>query len=207
MRAVIFSWEYPPRIVGKLADYASTLAKDLVQNRVETFVVTYHDSMTGTNTESGGVNVTRVSNPVRSHVSLLTWVLTLNQEIERAAANIYYQKQNHLDVIDVYDWHFIPAAVTIKNALGVPFVYSVDSLEDHRSTGANAPLNMAIRGIEWLGFYEASAVTAKSEWMKNEIIKIYKVPTERISVITPSSDTWIKEVMDVYDLAAEGKKT
>ena len=87
--------------------------------------------------------------------------------MERAAANIYYQAgKKELDLIDVYDWHFIPAAVTLKNALGIPFVYSVDSLEDHRSPGANAPLNMAIRGIEWLGFYEAAEVTAKSEWMQ-----------------------------------------
>ncbi len=204
MRAVIFSWEYPPRIVGKLADYASTLAKDLVKNQVETHVVTYHDSMTGVTTEPSGVKVTRVNNPVQTHVSLLTWVLTLNQEIERAAANIYYQAQKQVDVIDVYDWHFVPAAVTLRNALGIPFVYSVDSLEDHRSPGANAPLNMSIKGIEWLGFYEASAVTAKSDWMKNEIIKIYKVPKERISVISPSSNSWVKHIIRVYSSAAGG---
>ncbi len=204
MRAVLFSWEYPPRIVGKLAEYVSALATQLVKNKVETHIVTYHDSVTGVADESNGAKVTRVNNPVHTHVSLLTWDLTLNQEVERAAANIYYQAQKRIDIIDVYDWHFIPAAVTLKSALGIPFVYSVDSLEDHRSPGGNLPFNMAIRGIEWLGFYEAAAVTAKTDYMENEIIRIYQVPKEKIHVIPPNADGWAKSLIKVYTAASEG---
>jgi glycosyltransferase involved in cell wall biosynthesis len=204
MRAVIFSWEYPPRIVGKLAEYVNTLATDLVKSSVETHIVTYNESITGVADEPNGAQVTRVTNPVHAHVSLLTWVLTLNQEVERAAANIYYKAQKSIDIIDVYDWHFIPAAVTIKNALDIPFVYSVDSLEDHRSPGTNSPLNMAIRGIEWLGFFEAAAVTAKSDWMKNEIVRIYNVPKEKITVVSPSAKSWVKDIVRVYSAASGG---
>ncbi len=202
MRAVIFSWEYPPRIIGKLAEYVSTLAAQLVKNKVQTHVVTYHDSMTGTAQEPNGVQVIRVANPVLSHVNLITWALTLNQEIERAAANIYYQASKHIDLIDVCDWHFIPAAVTLKNALGIPFIYSVDSLEEHRSPGTNTPFNMAIRGIEWLGFYEAQKVTAKSDWMQNEIIRLYNVPKEKIAVVIPGSDAWVRNVLKIYKAAS-----
>jgi hypothetical protein len=204
MRAVLFSWEYPPRIVGKLAEYVSILATDLVKSHLETHIVTYHDSLTGASEEPNGAKVFRVTNPVRSHVSLLTWVLTLNQEVERAAANIYYQNQNRVDVVDVYDWHFIPAAVTLKHALAIPFIYSVDSIEDHRSPGANAPLNMAIRGIEWLGFFEAAAVTVKSDWMKNEIMRVYDVPKEKITILSPSASTWVKDVVRVYSSTSGG---
>ncbi len=207
MRAVIFTWEYPPRIVGKLAEYVSTLAALLVKNHVETHVVTYHDTMTGTVEESSGVKVVRVANPVLSHVNLLTWDLTLNQEVERAAANIYYQTNKQVDLIDVYDWHFIPAAVSLKNALGIPFVYSVESLEDQRSPAANAPFNMAIRGIEWLGFYEAAEVTAKSEWMQKEITRIYKVPEEKIKVITTNTNHWVKSILEVYKTVQGGAST
>jgi glycogen synthase len=204
MRAVIFSWEYPPRIVGKLAQYVNVLAGELVKNHVETHVVTYNDTLTGAVEEPNKVKVVRVANPVHTHVSLITWALTLNQEVERAAANIYYQSAGHVDVIDVYDWHFIPAAVTLINALDIPFVYSVDSLEDHRSPDANAPFNMAIRGIEWLGFYEAKKVTVKSEWMQNEVGRLYKVPEEKIAVILPEKDSWVKDVRKVYHEAAGG---
>lgn len=204
MRAIIFSWEYPPRIVGKLAEYVSNLATQLVKSNVETHVVTYHDSMTGATQEPNGVKTVRVANPVQTHISLLTWVLTLNQEVERAAANINHQAAKRVDLIDVHDWHFIPAAVTLKNALDIPFVYSVDSLEDHRSPGANLPFNMAIRGVEWLGFYEAQKVTAKTEWMQTEINRIYQVPKEKIKVITPNTNAWVKNVIETYKATAKG---
>ena len=126
--------------------------------------------------------------------------------MERAAANIYYDANKKIDLIDVFDWHFIPAAVTLKNGLGIPFVYSVESLEDHRSPTANSSYNMAIKSIEWLGFYEAQMVSVKSEWMKDEIIRIYKVPTEKIEVISADSDTWIKDVLELYSKVAEAKK-
>ncbi len=202
MRVILFSWEYPPRVVGQLAEYISALSTQLAKNQVDTYVVTYHDFLTGSVEEASGVKTVRVTNPVRTHIGVLTWVLTLNQEVERAAANIYYKAGKQIDLIDVYDWHFIPAAVTLKNALNVPFVYSVESLEDHRSPTANSPYNMAIKSIEWLGFYEAEKVTAKSEWMRDEIVRIYNVPKEKIKVVTPNTDSWIKEVLELYSAVA-----
>jgi hypothetical protein len=204
MRIIIFSWEYPPRVVGQLADYINKLSTQLAKNKVETYVVTYHDSLTGAVEEASGVKVVRVANPVRTHIGVLTWDLTLNQEVERTAANIYYQADKQIDLINVYDWHFIPAAVTLKNALNIPFVYSVESLEDHRSPNSNTPYNMSIKSIEWLGFYEAKKVSVKSEWMRDEIVRIYRVPEEKVTVVSPSSRSWIKEVLELYNTVAGG---
>ncbi len=192
--------------MGQLAEYTSNLSTQLVKKNVETYLITYHPYLTGASEEPNGVKITRVANPVRTHIGVLTWVLTLNQEVERAAANIYYKSGRQIDVIDVYDWHFVPAAVMLKNALGVPFVYSVDSLEDHRSHGADAPYNMAIKSIEWLGFYEAAVITVKSEWMRDEIVRIYKVPKEKIQVVLPSSSSWADDVLKVYAMAGGAAK-
>ena len=204
MRAIIFSWEYPPRVVGQLADYINMLSTQLVKNKVETYVITYHDSLTGAVEEASGVKVVRVANPVRAHIGVLTWDLTLNQEVERAAASIYYQADRQVDLINVYDWHFIPAAVTLKNALNIPFVYSVESLEDHRSPNSNTPYNMSIKSIEWLGFYEAKKVSAKSEWMRDEIVKIHNVPEEKVKIVSSSTRSWIKDVLELYNTVAGG---
>jgi len=206
MRIIIFSWEYPPRIVGKLSEYVKALSSLLASNDVEVNVVTYDDVMTGSVREPTGVQTVRVSNPVRTHIGVLTWVLTLNQEVERAAANIYYEADKQIDLIDAYDWHFIPAAVTLKNGFGIPFIYSVESLEDHRSHPANAPYNMAIKSIEWLGFYEAQKVCVKSGWMRDEIIRIYKVPREKIFVVSTAQNSWIKEILALYKDVAGGLK-
>jgi len=204
MHAIILSWEYPPRIVGHLADYVRELAVQLVKNKVETYVVTYHDFLTGEYDESDGVKTYRVTNPVRTHIGVLTWVLTLNQEIERAAANIYYNTGKQVDLMDVHDWHFIPAAVTLKKALNLPFIYSVESLEEHRSHGANSPFNMAIKSIEWLGMYEAEKLIVKSDWMRDEAYRLYKVPLEKVKVIPPKSVNWIKNVLETYQNVVGG---
>ena len=197
MRVVIFSWEYPPRIVGKLANHVRELVWQLAKNGIETFLVTYHEYLTG-EFEDGEVKVYRVTNPVKTHVSVLTWVLTLNQEVERVAANIYYKSGKQIDLIDVQDWHFIPAAVTLKKAFDIPFVYSVESLEDHRSHGANSPFNMAIKSIEWLGTYEANTVIVKSNWMANEVIRAYKVPEAKVKIVNPETKHWLESILKVY---------
>lgn len=207
MHVIIFSWEYPPRIVGELADYVKQLATQLVKNNEKAWVVTYHDFQTGEYEEPEGVKTFRVTNPVHTHIGVLTWVLTLNQEVERAAANIYYASDKQVDLIDVHDWHFIPAAVTLKKALAIPFVYSVESLEEHRSHGANSPFNMSIKSIEWLGMYEAEKLLVKSEWMRDEIARIYKVPTGKIKVVSPKSANWIEEILETYRNLGAGAST
>jgi glycogen(starch) synthase len=203
MRVIIFSWEYPPRMVGHLAEYVKKLAEQLVKSNIEVYVITYHDYLTGGHDDPGGVKTVRITNPVRTHIGVLTWVLTLNQEVERVSANIYYEARKKVDLIDVNDWHFIPAAVTLKKALNIRFVYSVDSIEDHRSHGANSPFNMAIKSIEWLGMYEAKKLIVKSEWMQQEILRVYKVPSEKIRVITPESTSWTKDIQEIYQSVTE----
>ncbi len=198
MRVIIFSWEFPPRVVGQLADYVRQLAVGLVKSNVETYVVTYHDYASSHWEDLEGVKVFKVTNPVRTHIGVLTWVLTLNQEVERAAANVYYDSDRQVDLIDAHDWHFVPAAVTLKKGLSIPFMYSVDSLEEHRAHGANAPFNMAIKSIEWLGTYEAEKVIVKSEWMRNEVARIYKVPTEKIEVAIPRFPGVAEAVIQIY---------
>lgn len=201
MRLIILTWEFPPRVVGKLSRYVNRLAVELVKKKVDVYVVTYNDSWTGLHEGSDGVKAYRVSNPVKAQINVLTWDLTLNQEFERAAADIYYLVKREVDLIDVHDWHCIPAAVSLKNALHLPFVFSVDSLENHRSHGANAPFNLSIKSIEWLGAYEAERIVTKSEWMKQEVSRIYKVPLEKIEVVSPHSSSWIKEIVETYKKA------
>jgi len=202
LRILIFSWEYPPRIVGKLAHYVNSLAKGLVKRGVKVYIVTFHDYLTGCHQEINDITICRVSNPVKTHIGVLTWVLTLNQEVERTAAEIYYISKRQVNLIDVQDWHFIPAAVTLKKAFNLPFIYSVESIEEHRSHGANSPFNLSIKSIEWLGTFESHKVVVKSKWMKNEVVRFYNVPEEKIVVIPPESQRWMEKILQIYREAA-----
>ena len=208
MQVLIFSWEYPPRKIGQLAEYINKLSIDLVKNKIKTYVITYHDVLTGETEEASGVKTVRVTNPVRNHISFLTWILTLNQEVERAAANIVYQQKSRISLINLYDWHFVPAAVTLKRAFKIPIVYSVESLEDHRSQKANTPYNMAIKSIEWLGFYEANKIIVKSKSIKKDIINIFNVPREKIKILESDLPTNFENIRNIFNgiSGGSGKK-
>ena len=198
MRIIIFTWEFPPRIVGQLSHYVNQLAVELVKNNVDAYVVTYHNSWIGHHEGANGVKAYRISNPVKAQINVLTWDLTLNQEVERAATDIYYSVKRKVDLIDVHDWHFTPAAVSLKRALGIPFVFSIDSLENHRSHGSSVPLSLSIKSLESLGANEAERVVVKSDWMKQEVHQIYKTPLEKIDVVSLHSPAWIDEILKAY---------
>lgn len=198
MRVIILTWEFPPRVVGELSRYVNRLAVELASKKVDTHVVTYHDSWTGYHEGADGVKAHRISNPIKAQVNILTWVLSLNTEVERASAGIYYLAKREVDLVDAHDWHFIPAAVDLKKAFHLPFIFSVDSLEDHRSHGSGAPLSLSIKRIEWLGASESERVVTKSEWMRQEVSRIYEVPPEKITVVSPRASSWIDEILESY---------
>jgi hypothetical protein len=200
---IILTWEFPPRIVGELAYYVNKLAVELVKKSVDTHVVTYNNSWVGFHQGADGVKAYRVSDTVRPQINILTWMLSLNQEAERVSADIYYSVKREVSLVDVHDWHFIPAAVTLKRALGIPFVFSVDSIEPHRSRNSVAPLNLSIGSIESLGVSEAVRVTVKSEWMKQELKHYYNAQDEAIQVVLPDSEAWIDGILATYQKAAK----
>jgi hypothetical protein len=199
LRVIILTWEFPPRIIGQLAYYVNRLAVELVKKNVEAHVVTYNSSWVGPHQGADGVKAYRMSDKVRPQINVLTWMLSLNQEAERIVADIYYSTKHEVNLIDVQDWHFIPAAVTLKRALGIPFVFSIDSIEPHRSRNSGAPLSSSIGSIESSGVSDAARIIVKSEWMKQELKHYYNTPDEIVEVVSPSSESWIDDVLAAYE--------
>ncbi|MBY9013775.1 MAG: hypothetical protein KGD70_15490, partial [Candidatus Lokiarchaeota archaeon] len=69
---------------------------------------------------------------------------------------------------------------------------------------ANTPYNMAIKSIEWLGFYEANKISVKSESIKNDVINIYKVPGEKIKILKSDWPSNFKEIRSIFTAISEG---
>jgi hypothetical protein len=83
----------------------------------------------------------------------------------------------------------------------------VESLEDQRSPNSNTPYNMSIKSIEWLGFYEAKKVSVKSKWMRDEVVRIYNVPNDKIEVVSASTKSWVRDVLKLYKTVAGGSSS
>jgi hypothetical protein len=175
------------------------LAVELVKKKVDAYVVTYNSSWLGPHEGADGVKAYRISDNVRPQINVLTWMLSLNQEAERVVADIYYSSKHEVNLIDVHDWHFIPAASTLKRALGIPFVFSIDSIEPHRSRNSSAPLSSSIGSVESSGVSEATRIIVKSEWMRQELRHYYNAPSEIVEVVSPDSESWIDGVLAAYE--------
>jgi glycosyltransferase involved in cell wall biosynthesis len=202
---IILTWEYPPRIIGNLAHHVDRLTKGLNKAKIQTSVVTCHDSPYSYERRSDLLELFWASNPVEPHISVITWCLTLNSEIERIVSDLYYSRNGEIDFLDVHDWHFVAAGINLKRALGIPFIFTVHSLEDQRSPKPTSPLSSCIRGLERMGAKESDLVITKSDSMKEEIIKIHNIPQSKINVVPPTEKDWIKEIIKSYSKITTNK--
>ena len=202
LKPVIIAWEYPPRIIGEMAHHLDRLSLELSKANTSVTIVTCHDRPYSHEKRFEHLDVYWASNPVNPHISVITWCLTLNTEVERIIANIFYARHGKIDLIDIHDWHFVSAGVSLKKALSLPFVFTIHSLEDQRSRDPNSPLSSCIRGIERIGTRESGFVITKSDSMKEEIMRIHETPSEKIIVIPPEEQDWITETIKTYRRAA-----
>jgi len=201
---VILTWEYPPNIIGDLSHYVEGLASRLIDAKVPVRVVTCHDH--GFQHEKKGelLDIYWASNPVKSQISVLTWCLSFNAEMERIVSDLYYEKPGDSYVLDVQDWHFVPAGVSLKRAHGIPFVFTLHSLEEQRSPGSTYALSSCIRGLEAMGILESDLIVVKNEQMRKLVIEGYKTPEEKVVAIQSGDPDEIKKTLNCYASAAHG---
>ncbi len=204
MRVIILTWEFPPRIVGAIAFNTNALAVELARRGIDISVVTFHDTWTGFHRGADGVNVWRVTNPIKAHINVLTWNLSLMTEFERVASDIYYSTGD-IDLIDAHEWLCVNAAVALKKAFGIPFIYTVYTLEDHRSLNPNNPLSMAIRNLEHLGLHAAERVAVGSQWMKDEVKRLHGISFEKVDIVRSDPTLKAEDILQIYDRVAAAR--
>ena len=199
---VILTWEYPPRIVGDLAHYVESLTAELNRVKTSVSVVTCGDSVEKYEKRSELLEIYWASNPVEPHISVLTWCLTLNSEIERIVSDILCEKSGTAHVMDIQDWHFIPAGVSLKRAHSIPFILTLHSLEEQRSPGSNYPLSSCIKGLETMGILESDLVLVKTDQMKTIITESYNVPGKKVIVVPTNEPNWVRRILTAYRVVA-----
>jgi hypothetical protein len=195
---VILTWEFPPRVIGDMAHEVESLTLGLNKAKIAAKVVSCHESVYSYERRSNLLELYWVSNPVGTHISVITWCLTLNSEIERIVSDIFYDKKGKLDLLDVHDWHFVSAATNLRRALRVPFVFTVHSLEGQRSHGSSSALSSCIEGLEGMGVRESDLVVVKSDSLKQDIMMVHGAPSSKIVVIPQDGKDWVKEVVNAY---------
>ena len=183
MKILMLTWEYPPRIVGGIARVVHDLSKRLIKDGHEVTVVTYRDNADVPEYENDkGVNVYRVDNYMIHPNNFIDWIMQLNFNMLSKATEII-NKEGGFDVIHAHDWLVTYAAKSLKNAYDIPIVATIHATEAGRNSGIHAETQRYINDTEWLLTYEATEVIVNSNYMKNEIQRLFGLPFDKINVI------------------------
>ena len=183
MKILMLTWEYPPRIVGGIARVVHDLSHRLIKDGHEVTVVTYRDNADVPEYENDkGVNVYRVDNYMIHPNNFIDWIMQLNFNMLSKATEII-NKEGGFDVIHAHDWLVTYAAKSLKNAYDIPIVATIHATEAGRNSGIHDETQRYINDTEWLLTYEATEVIVNSNYMKNEIQRLFGLPFDKINVI------------------------
>lgn len=182
MKILMLSWEYPPRVVGGIARVVHDLSHKLVNEGHEVTVVTYRDGNVPYYEDDDGVDVYRVDNFMISSNNFIDWVMQLNFNMIAKVGEIISEKGN-FDVIHAHDWLTAYAGKTLKYAYNTPLVSTIHATEAGRNSGIHGDMQRYINDTEWMLTYESSEVIVNSNYMKNELQRLFGLPYEKINVI------------------------
>lgn len=183
MKILMLTWEYPPRIVGGIARVVHDLSKRLIKDGHEVYVVTYKEGDLPEYENDKGVQVYRVENYNINPNNFIDWVMQLNFNLV-AKANEIIAKEGNFDVIHAHDWLVAYAAKTLKHSFNIPLVATIHATESGRNGGIHDETQRYINDTEWLLTYEASEVIVNSNYMKNELQRLFGLPFEKINVVS-----------------------
>lgn len=182
MKILMLSWEYPPRVVGGISRVVHDLSHRLIKDGHDVTVVTYRDGDVPYFENDDGVMVHRVDNFMISSNNFIDWVMQLNFNMIAKAGEIIAQEGN-FDVIHAHDWLVAYAAKTLKHAYSTPMIATIHATEAGRNSGIQGETQKYINDTEWMLTYEASEVIVNSNYMKNELQRLFGLPFEKINVV------------------------
>ncbi|HWL35914.1 MAG TPA: glycosyltransferase family 4 protein [Frankiaceae bacterium] len=206
MNVLMLSWEYPPRVVGGLGRHVHALATSLVRQGHDVVVVTRDHPDAPADAVVEGVRIVRVTEdpPLVPFEELLAWVMAFNHSLTRAALRVLDGFDP--DVVHAHDWLVAHAAKTLKDQTGVPLVATVHATEAGRHQGwLPGPVNRAIHSVEWWLTYEARRVVACSAYMRDEVVRLFALPPDKVDVVPNGIDLahWHADAAAVTELRRE----
>ena len=179
----MLTWEYPPRVVGGISKVVYDLSHKMVKEGNEVTVVTYKEGDNVKYYENDkGVEVYRVDNYMIRPNNFIDWIMQLNFNMI-TKANEIINKNGKFDVIHAHDWLVAYSAKSIKESYNIPLISTIHATESGRNNGIHDETQRYINDSEWMLTYESSEVIVNSNYMKNEVQRLFGLPYDKINVI------------------------
>ena len=181
MRIMMFSWEYPPKSVGGLAQHVYDLTSALVESGQEVDLITVGDNGLPSVEEVNGINVHRVTPYDLTPTHFIPWIIQLNISMLEVAVSLFNKEQ--YDLVHAHDWLVAYAGRALKHIYKVPLVATIHATEYGRNNGLHNDDQRFISDVEWWLSFEAWRVICCSSYMEDELKKVFGLPKDKLSVI------------------------
>jgi len=184
----MFSWEYPPHVVGGLGEHVANLVPALGALGVDVHLIT--PRWAGGPSEEQGPNYTihRVDPPTFEAPNIHTAAWQTNLVMEEHAENLW-RTVGPFDLLHAHDWLAAFAPVALKRSYKVPLIATIHATERGRNRGdLHGEISQAIHNVEWWLTYEAWRVICASRYMAYEVGSFFQVPADKVDVIPNGVD-------------------
>ena len=189
MRILMFSWEYPPYVVGGLGKHAAELIPPLgTLPDVDVHLVTPRLRGGEPVERVGQATIHRVEPPpVEGDFYTSAWQTNLRLE---EYAHRLWEEAGPFDLIHVHDWLVAFVGAAFKRSYETPLLSTIHATERGRGRGSlGSEQARAIHHVEWWLAFESWRVIACSEYMRDEISNYFECPRDKIDVVPNGVET------------------
>jgi len=178
LRAALFTREYPPNIYGGAGVHVDYLSRELAkQIEVEIHCWGNQRSDDGNLHVRGAEPWSEITNGTQGKFKGALEAFSLNLTQIKALENV--------DIAHTHTWYVSMAGYLAKKLYGIPFVLTTHSLEPLRAWKSEQ-LGTGYAMSSWMertAILDADAVIAVSEGTRQDILRVYPLPPERVHVI------------------------
>ncbi len=180
MKILALAWEFPPRIVGGIARHVAELYPEIVKLGYEVHLLTVEFGSAPKYEIVEGIHLYRCS--VAHGNDFFHWVANMNHSMGSLGGELL-QKHGDFDLIHAHDWLVGDAAIALKHSFKLPIAATIHATEYGRYNGIHNTSQQYINGKEKLLAHEAWRVIVCSQYMREEIQRVFQTPINKIDVI------------------------
>ena len=180
MKILALAWEFPPRIVGGIARHVAELYPEIIKLGNEVHLITVEFGSAPRYEIVEGIHLYRC--PVARGNDFFHWVANMNDSMGTLGGQLLI-KHGDFELIHAHDWLVGDAAIALKHNFKLPIVATIHATEYGRYNGIHNLRQQYINGKEKLLTHEAWRIIVCSQYMRQEIQRVFQSPEDKIDVI------------------------
>lgn len=193
LSVMMFSWEFPPRVIGGISPHVYFLSKSLVKNGVKVYVVTCDFPGAPDHETVDGVEVHRIDSYKTPSPDFATWVYLMNLNMQKEAARLAAKLPDKIDLFHAHDWLVATTGIGLKHVFRKPLLVTMHSTEVGRRDGIHTTTEKMIAETEaWLT-YEAWKVICCSQYMVSHVKWAFGLPDDKLVMVPNGVNTKVFE--------------